>query len=114
MIRIAALALLLAGPAAAHSFYSKYCCSSVDGMSGDCQEIPASAVEITPEGFRVTVSPENHVRAKTTIVRTFRYPDADPSNDEGEALLSPDGAYHACVLPKRQEFRCFYFTPGGS
>lgn len=114
----ALLALLLASPAWGHDFYSGYCCSAVGtGMVGDCAPIPESAVRATPEGYLITLTPEDHPRVKATMTRLFRYPDADPSNDRGtipEAQISPDGRPHACVLPYSQEFRCAYVAPPGS
>lgn len=117
MTRAALLALLLASPAWGHSFYSTWCCRSVDGMSGDCAPIPESAVQATPDGFLVTLTPADHPRVRATLTRLFRYPDSDPSNDRGtppEAQISPDGQHHACVLPSSQDMRCFYFAPGDS
>jgi hypothetical protein len=117
MTRLAIIALLAAAPAWGHSFYSGYCCSAVNGTIGDCAPIPESAVRATPEGYLVTVTPENHARVSAPITRLFRYPDGDPSNDRGtipEAMVSPDGQHHACVLPRSQEFRCFYAAPGAT
>jgi hypothetical protein len=117
MIRLALLAALAGSAAHAHSFYSRWCCSSVDGMSGDCAVIPSGTVSATPEGYVVTLTPADHPRVKATLTRLFRYPDNDPSNDRGdppEAMISTDGNFHACVLPNTQQFRCFYMTPGSS
>ena len=109
--------LLLPRIVLGHEFYSPWCCRSVDGETGDCQPIPQSAVQATAEGYLVTVTPADHARAKAPITRLFRYPDNDPSNDRGsppEALPSPDGRDHACVLPSTQDLRCFYVAPRGA
>lgn len=110
MKRLAVLALLIATPAAAHSWYDAWCCTT-----DDCEPIAAASVDVTPAGYVVTLRPGEHSKVKTrTVTRTFRFPDADPSNDkDGEARLSMDGDYHACVLPGSQVMRCLYVPMGG-
>jgi hypothetical protein len=105
MIRAAILAALLAGPAAAHSFYSAYCCSDQD-----CVPIPASAVEVIPTGWRVTLHPGQHPFVTETVVQEFTH----PGTGGNEAFLSEDEDYHACKLAFSSRIRCFYAPLGGA
>ena len=107
----AALALLIAAPADAHSWYDPYCCNA-----DDCRPIPEDAVEATPGGWIVTLTHDDHpdVPPGETMTRTFRYQDGQPGNElpssdpsgDPEARQSPDSLHHACVFMGR--IRCFY------
>lgn len=112
MTRKLALALaLLAGPAAAHSWYDRWCCTT-----DDCEPIASTTVDVTPDGYLVTLQIGDHSKVRAyPIKRLFRFPDADPTNDkDGEARISLDGQYHACVLPGSQAFRCLYVPMGAA
>ena len=84
--------------ARAHSFYDPWCCNQ-----RDCQPIPAHAVEIVPEGYRVTLKPGEHHMVNETVVHVVPF---------SEARDAPDGAYHACLYPTQHVMRCFYRPPG--
>lgn len=90
--------------AKSHSFYDPYCCNDKD-----CQPIKGTSVKETAAGYEVTLSPAEHIglkkedKAHTYVVR---YGDAKPS---------PDGAFHACILPYMPDtMRCFYAPVPGS
>lgn len=96
------LFLATIAPASAHEApagwkYDNYCCGG-----NDCQPIPYSAVRITPQGYEVTLQPNQHLMAKREHKKLFRY---------SEVRKSPDDQYHACILPNSQEFRCLYVPP---
>jgi hypothetical protein len=101
------LALMLAAGAPAvkaHSFYSQFCCNDQD-----CQPIPTRAVQVTPRGYLVTLRPSDHKMLS-----------AEPAPVQylvpfSEAKESPDGGYHACILPYAlTTMRCLYVPPAGS
>lgn len=86
MFRLLLLLVLIAGQAAAHSWYDPWCCNGED-----CKPVEdPSEVRALPDGyhFRQWVIP---------------YKDAKVSGDSG---------YHWCELPKGT-MRCFYAPPGG-
>ena len=100
-----ALALAAGAPESrAHSFYSQYCC---DGQ--DCQPIPTRSVQITPRGYLVTLRPSDHkMLSAEPAPLQYLVPFA-------EAKESPDGGYHACILPySLTTMRCLYVPPMGS
>jgi hypothetical protein len=91
--------------------YSAMCCSSTD-----CGEIRAERVKETPDGYVVTLRPEDHIMiAKET---TFQIPYSSTKIKD-----SPDGVFHICV--SRQQVMddgatvhggtlyCFYVPPKG-
>lgn len=100
------LGLLLSScstPVLAHSWYDPWCCNDKD-----CQGIPTEAVELTAQGYRVTLRPQDHgmLRGETAPhVYVVAYRDA---------RVSPDGGYHACIYPDVETMRCFYAPPVGS
>lgn len=116
-------AIALAAPSFAHEapsgwLYDPWCCNNKD-----CTPVGNATVELTPEGYLVTLDPETHDLAQSRIQRLFRYPDADPSNDRlepPEAMRSGDSKYHACVsrpaahYNMQQNIRCFYAPEMGS
>lgn len=89
----------------AHSFYSIYCCQG----DQDCQPIPMRSVRATPNGYVVTLAPHEHrILAGETAPRSYLVPYTDVKE-------SPDGAYHACILPySKDKIRCLYVPPMGS
>ena len=98
---IAAILLIFLPPleARAHSApsgwaYDSWCCGGQD-----CQPIPEDQVRVTPEGYLVTIPNGSHVTAHRDIRHLFHY---------DEVRFSGDGEYHACILPRSQEFRCLY------
>ena len=105
-MRVAFIALvLLPSLAGAHDApsgwrYDNYCCGGQD-----CEPIPDEWVEITPEGYRVTIPNGGHKTARRDHVKTFGYDEVRESQDEH---------YHACILPNSQDFRCLYVPPFGA
>lgn len=85
MIRLALLLAALAAPAAAHSWYDPACCSG-----NDCAMVKPSAVEITPDGYRVTLEPGDHpiVAVRTIAIIPFGHK---------RERRSRDGDWHVCV-----------------
>jgi hypothetical protein len=94
--------LMLCGSvsAAAHSWYDPVCCSE-----RDCAPIPYEAVEITDDGYLVTLRAGDHLMVSSTVVHVVAYADV---------LKSQDGEYHACLFPNQNVMRCFYAPPIGS
>jgi len=70
------LLCLLAGPAVAHSWYPKDCCSGTD-----CAPMASSRVSVTPAGYVID--------GRYTI-------------PHGKALWSPDEQFHGCFPPAMQ------------
>lgn len=96
---------LAAGPATAHNApsgwsYDAYCCGG-----NDCQPIRVDNVEITADGFMVSIPNGGHATARRDHRRLFRYDEVRPSADEH---------FHACILPNTQEFRCLYVPEFGT
>jgi hypothetical protein len=79
--------------------YDPWCCGG-----HDCQPIPAENVSITEDGFLVTLSEGEHMTARRDHERLFGFDDVRESQDQN---------YHACILPRTQEFRCLYVPPFG-
>jgi hypothetical protein len=98
--------LIIAGsPTGAHMApsgwsYDPWCCGG-----HDCQPIPADRVRITAEGFLVTIRAGEHMTARRDHERLFTFDEVRESGDMN---------YHACILPRTQEFRCLYVPPFGS
>jgi hypothetical protein len=91
-------------PAAAHEAapgwsYDPWCCGGQD-----CQPISPDNVSITKDGFLVTLSEGEHMTARRDHERLFGFDDVRESRDQN---------YHACILPRTQEFRCLYVPPFG-
>jgi hypothetical protein len=91
-------------PAAAHEAapgwsYDPWCCGGLD-----CQPISPDNVSITKDGFLVTLSEGEHMTARRDHERLFGFDDVRESRDQN---------YHACILPRTQEFRCLYVPPFG-
>ena len=81
----------------AHSWYSFYCCSD-----NDCTKISDKTVTITKKGYEVRLTPKDHPSIKTPFSYFVPY---------GEAKISEDSDYHACIIPGDPEhMRCLY-TP---
>lgn len=119
LLWIVILVFLFGRPAFAHKApsgweYDKSCCSGED-----CSMLPPGAVEITPNGYRVTVRPEDNKQLIETKVYEI------PFNTSG-LRISGDAFYHIC-LNKQYEtmtnegaglsggsWLCFYVKPMGS
>lgn len=105
---IIAIALLV-WPAGAHQSptgfkFSSWCCNG-NSEHGDCQQIPASAVEELPDGYRITLKPgDHHMVTKEHVF--FKKPD--------EVKFTDDGNFYACLYPDEDTLRCFYAPPLGS
>lgn len=96
-VSVVALALLFAGPASAHDWYSNQCCHGTD-RGGDCEPLPFDAVTERSNGWRVDFI------GKQGEVHEF------VGRDDPRVLDSQDGRYHVCLrhvgIPER--IRCFY------
>ena len=90
---------LWAHEAASGWSYDAVCCSN-----RDCAPISPEWVEITAEGYRVTV-PAGHETATRDHVEVFGW---------GEVRKSGDEHYHACITPHMQRFLCLYVPEFGS
>ena len=101
----AVLTLALAPTASAHMaakgwMYDNYCCGG-----NDCQPIPTENVQITPDGYVVSIPNGQHVTAFRDHRKLFRY---------DEVRKSGDSEFHGCILPNSQEFRCLYVPEFGT
>jgi len=101
----AVLILALAPAASAHMaptgwMYDNYCCGGQD-----CQPIPTENVQITPEGYVVSIPNGQHVTASRDHRKLFHYNEVRKSGDEN---------FHGCILPNSQEFRCLYVPEFGA
>jgi hypothetical protein len=109
--------ILAASPAGAHEApsgwsYDAWCCSRKD-----CQQIPASAVKAGRYGYEVVLQPGQHAMVPDGLA--FIVPYTATEGSRAQLRVSPDGDYHACILPvrglrKEPEPRCFYAPPPGS
>jgi len=101
---LAGFLMLMTGHASAHEWYDPVCCNE-----NDCQAIPTSAVQVTPRGYVVMLYPHEHVGLKgQSGVKSWLVPFKD-------AKPSPDGKFHACILPWSTEtMRCLYAPAGGA
>ncbi len=82
--------------------YSAYCCTG-DAVTGDCFEVPDSAVIPVEGGYHVTLRKGQHRMVKSPAVQHFVAYD--------KALRSTDGKYHVCLHPDERTLRCLY-APG--
>lgn len=105
ILSAACIALLATAPRVeAHSWYEPACCFG-DGMSGDCQPIPASSVEVIPGvGYRVTLRPGDHGDVTREHVFVVEF---------GKERASGDNEWHACLWPREDTLRCLYRPPMG-
>lgn len=83
--RLLSLALILAGPAAAHDWYDPTCCSG-----RDCAPVPITSVRPVASGFQVDILRDDHPLASHDIHTTIPYGDE-------RIIWSQDGEYHACL-----------------
>jgi hypothetical protein len=93
--------------------YDQTCCSN-----RDCAQLPPGAVQITPEGYVVTVRPEDNSQLVETKVYTI------PFKTTG-IRISGDQFYHICLNKQTEVFTnegnkmsggswlCFYIPPSG-
>jgi len=109
-IRYLLFAVIVAAalPAGAHTSkhgmkYDSWCCNG-SAVNGDCQEIPDSAVEFVPGGYRVTLAPGEH----KLVTRPHSY-----FKRADKVRFSTDGHYHACLWPTQDSLRCLYVVPMG-
>tara|TARA_R110002012_G_scaffold315261_2_gene528928 strand:- start:13062 stop:13409 length:348 start_codon:yes stop_codon:yes gene_type:complete len=106
IIAFALLGLAVVGAAYAHDApmgwrYDIFCCNG-DNHTGDCQPIPASTVQVTSTGYKITLKPGDH--RLVTVPHTFTI-------DFAKAKKSQDGEFHACLYPTEDTLRCFYAPP---
>jgi hypothetical protein len=109
------VALMWANSAKAHSAptgweYDYDCCSNKD-----CSELPSEAVQITDNGYVVTVTPDMNNQIKATRTYTIAYTATGLRE-------SKDGEYHICLRPEYANNAgeifgggviCFYIPPQG-
>jgi hypothetical protein len=76
--------------------YDPACCSDYD-----CAPIPASAVSLAPDGWRLRLAPGQHpfVRAPLDAVVPF---------GDHRLRRSGDGGWHACISPTTGRVLCVY------
>ncbi|HWV44143.1 hypothetical protein [Pseudorhodoplanes sp.] len=106
LIGVAAFIVLFVAAAFAHQahtgwVYDSECCFG-DHNTGDCQQIDSRTVEITSQGYRITLKPGDH--RKVTKPHVFIVP-------QSAARKSMDGDYHLCLWPSEDDMRCFYAPP---
>jgi hypothetical protein len=80
--------------------YDPICCNA-----RDCAQINSEAVEITAEGYRVTLHAGEHPMVTSSVVHVVAW---------DKVRVSQDGEYHACLFPGQNTMRCFYAPPPGS
>jgi hypothetical protein len=79
--------------------YSAYCCTG-DAATGDCFEVPDSAVKAGEGGWTVTLQKGQHRMVQSPVVQHFV-----PYGTEKKAT---DGRFHVCLFPNESTLRCFY------
>lgn len=94
---------VLSTPSPAHNAptgwaFDTWCCNG-NGVTGDCQRIPASSVNPAVGGYRITLRPGDH--GMVTRPHVFDWP-------QSKVRLAPDGFYYACLYPTENTLRCFY------
>lgn len=102
-----AVAFMLSGPAHSHTApsgwsYDAACCSTQD-----CAPIRVELVEITAQGYRVTVSPGDHPLVNVTTTYVF------PFNDK-RVRFSGDQHYHLCIGLYSRAGLCLYIPGTGA
>lgn len=110
--------LFLTTAANAHSWYSERrdpiynqtsCCGGTD-----CRELPPHAIQITPEGLRITLTVEE-ARA-INPVRRYGF---DKLISFDRIQVSEDGKAHICLQPHddpndpREGYYCIFLPPNG-
>ncbi len=104
----------LAGAAWPHEWYPIRCCSL-----RDCAPIDQTSVQITPEGYLVTLEAGDHPFVTEHSVTLWRFEDADQTNNypvgQGarEAQRSQDSDYHICIVPGGRAL-CFFAPDTGT
>ena len=111
---ILAALLLPAATASAHDApsgwsYPLSCCSGMD-----CNEIPASRVRETANGYRISLGASDHVMLIAPENYSVPYTD-------GRVKVAPDGVYHACIsrqsivngVPIGGRLICLFTPPKG-
>lgn len=112
------LGLFSAQSALAHEWYSNRrdpifnatrCCGNAD-----CAPLPEHSISITPEGLRVTLTPEEARRINPTRRSGF-----DRIIDFERIQVSEDGKPHICLMThdmegdKREGYYCVFLPPSG-
>ncbi len=120
MIRLAVTLVLLviAVPAYAHSWYSERrdpiynqtsCCGGTD-----CAPLPPHAIQITPEGLRVTLTVE-----EARVINPVRRYGFDRLITFDRIQVSEDGQAHICLMAHdlegdpREGYYCVFLPPNG-
>lgn len=106
-IYLIAVAFLLSRPAHGHTApagwsYDPACCSTQD-----CAPIRVDLVEITAEGYRVTVRPGDHPLVNVPTIYVF------PFNDK-RVRFSGDQHYHLCIGLYSKAGLCLYIPGTGA
>ena len=83
--------------------YETWCCNG-NATHGDCAQVPAEAVEETPDGYRITLHPGDHPKVTETQVFLRGY---------DNVRFSTDGHFHICLWPSQRSLRCLYVPAGG-
>lgn len=103
------LALLsLSAPAMGHEWYPRHCCWSPEaapaGRRGDCDEIPARAVQERKDGYHITLQPGDHPMVSRPLSVIVPY---------SMEQVAPTGGYHIC-FNHMMGVRCFFAGSRGS
>lgn len=118
---LSSIALLLSSPALeAHEWYARHrdpvfsqtsCCGG-----SDCAPLPAHAIQVTPDGLRVTLT-----EAEANAINPTRFEAFDELIPFERIQVSEDGMPHICLMPhnmdfygdERQGFYCIFLPPNG-
>jgi len=115
---LASILCLMPIPAEAHSWYSErrdpiYSQTSCCGGT-DCAPLPPHAIQITPEGLRITLSVED--ARKINPVRRYGF---DKLISFDRIQVSEDGQPHICLMAHddpndlREGYYCVFLPPNG-
>lgn len=112
MIRTLLISALLIGPASAHGWYHTWCCNG-DAHTGDCQEIPTTAVTPIEGGWQVILEPGDHRLVTKTQTYFVPYRGNERAEYTSRERDSQDNQFHACLYPSEEILRCLYVPPMG-
>lgn len=86
--------IIFTRPSGAHSWYDPECCSTKD-----CAPIPHGAVQWSPEGWQVTLGPDDHpMLAHREEPHTWVVPDRPNRYGFQRVRKSRDENWHACII----------------
>lgn len=107
---LVAFLILFSTSALSHSWYDQWCCSNYD-----CAPIEREKVEVTSEGYRITLTKEDHLMLRSWEGNPLEF---FVPFDFPHLKMSQDSEYHACIVlggtNNPFHMRCFYVPPAGS